>query len=422
MFLPKDLQLFQMNIKFAYFHIFHEYHHIVKTKSIINGNRTVTFTGLNYNTKYYWKASNGTDEAIQEFTTINASITPGQLNITVFDEMTFELLSNFSINLFNATHKLSKNTTTGWINFSSIEVSSGSYITQINSSGYYSRYVIISSPGSYNLFLPALNESLAQITFTLNDFTNLFPFETSKLNITKYINNKELIASNYFDISGKITVVLIAGEKYGISIESIKAVRVLSDFIPSQSENVNIMVGNITLQPEAGLNGYSDSLTFDNNFVYTWTDLTLEMIWLNVTIWDNSNNELYSINTTVHQGQITVPLSQAVRYSIKISTVHYGVIENSNGWNINIATDYQLTDLQTIPQWVKNTFSIIVLILFTAVFIPANAKFGMLLIAASSTILTLLGLFQIERIGTETTLTIEGILIVFAGLNLMHKE
>lgn len=331
---------------------------------------------------YYWRVKNSTGTYISKwfnFSISPAPATPGQLNISVRDEVTNVSLSTFSAQIYNTTTTLNKSTTTGWVNYSSSEVISGQYLIRIiPNSSYASRSVLANSPANVTVWLPATSNTIDTIAFYLLDYTNKYPWETSYLSVTK---NNSVMHSAYFDADAKVAVYLIRGESYGISVANGNNMQNWGNYISTASGNVEVVIMNL------GVNS-----TLRNPFVYnvTWnsSDIVLQ--------WADSYNVMTSINYSIFKGTGKTLVHQLIT-SVDHGSSDYIVTNTSDVYYVNVsalttngyrnqsyvidyragssATDGESSDLYTwsygsvtIPDWVKNAFAVLALMILAGSF------------------------------------------------------
>ncbi|PWB49612.1 MAG: hypothetical protein C3F06_13650, partial [Candidatus Methanoperedenaceae archaeon] len=331
--------------------------------------------------EYYWRVKNNTG-AYSDYFQFNISeppTIPGQLNITAFDEITGDRLTTFSAQVINSTSLINKSTTTGWVNYSSSEVSSGEYLIRIvPNSSYASRSVLANSPGNVTLYLPSTSNTIDTIAFYLLDYTNKYPWDSSYLSVIK---NSSVMHSAYFDADAKVAVYLIRGESYGVSVTKGNNIQNWGNYISTASGNVEVVIMDI------GVNS-----TLRNPFVYnvTWNSSDIILQWADsYNVMSNINYSIFkgTQKTLVHQLITSVSHGSSDYIVTNTSDVYYVSVSGltTNGYRNqsyvidyragSSATDGESSDLYTwsygsvtIPAWVKNAFAVLALMILAGSF------------------------------------------------------
>ncbi len=288
------------------------------------------------NTTYYWQPNDIFNNNVTgNFTTIYEP--PGTLNIQVKDEQTGDQIYIFNTTIEGANHgTLTKGTIYGWTNFTSSEVSSGTYvITVIPSSnlststvsvinyqdnttttsaettgtGYSQRTLIVTSPSNVTMYVPNMDTNINvvnQVTFQLEDLSTRFPTGNTILYIYK---NNTLMYSNYFESSSIAYVNLIAENRYYISVENYvtSSVYVYGNFVPQKTfySTSKISITNFAVN-QSDLYPISYNVTYDfDGYDLEWIDYKNKMNSLTFKLY-NSTENICSYTSTAKAGQYTV--------------------------------------------------------------------------------------------------------------------
>jgi len=363
----------------------YQYINIISTSIISTGtneNFTTTISGLSDNVKYWWKVKNnsGYYTNSMELTTAYTTPTPGRLNITVFDEQNWNnRIMTFSAQVYNSTSVLNKTTTTGWVNFSSQEISSGSYLVRIvPNSSYASRSVLATSPGNVSVWIPSSGNTIDTIAFYLLDYTNKFPWDVSYLVMSK---NNTVMHSSYFDSDAKIAIYLIRGDSYTISIYNGNNIQQWGNYISTASGNVEVVIMNIGVN-STKLQPFVYNITWSSNEITAqWNDAGSIMTSINFTIYKGISKSF------VHQLITSVKYGSSSYIVTNTSDIYYAYVSanTTSGWmnqtqiidyrSGNIPTEAESAKLHTwnygsvtIPKWIQNIFALIALMLLAGSF------------------------------------------------------
>lgn len=381
-------------------------------------------------TKYYWRIWNGSAYSnISEFTTQAAAIIPGRLNITVFDEQDWtKRIATFSAQLYNSTWTINKSTTTGWVNFSESEVSSGEYLVRIvPNSSYAPRNVLADSPGNVTVYIPSTTNTINTVAFYLLDYLGLFPWQTSKLYIWK---NNSVMHSSYFDADAKVAAYLIQGDSYKITVIHDSNLQEWGNYISTASGNVEITLNDV------GIN-YTSYQPFNHNITWTTSNITLRwsspvggtLTSLNFSIYKGENKQL------VHQLITSVPngLSEYIvtntsdiyyvtmNYTLSTGTFSYTKVINYNIGNRGAAKGLGFRwDYRTFqaPEWVYNAFAIIILLVMGAGFGAMHSPLGAIITGVFAVLFIAVGWLS----GTTAGMSFVGALVIYLGLYYLQEK
>lgn len=336
---------------------------------------------LSQNTQYYWrtKHSGGSYGAWFTFNTGTPITINGSLNITAKDEQTYATIDNFTAQaiLLSTSVTATKNSTAGWVNFTSSEVSSGEYLIRIiptsqssssttttttssqsgyivnttggnttypnisseststttvtqTSTGYASRSILTTSPSTVTIYLPSSsgNNIIDTIVFTLIDYTNKFsPYQSSYLNITK---NNSLMHSSYFDGSGAVATYLLRGDSYTLTVNNPTKsnMQQWGNYVSVGSGSIPMVIMDITVNQTTYL-PLTTNLSWSNESVdFTWNDRGSVMSTMAITVYktNTTSTPVYDLTTTINTGvtSYTFPDKNALYYVIINATTTNG--------------------------------------------------------------------------------------------------
>jgi len=397
--------------------------------------------GLTYTT-YYWHVRDaiGSYSPTYQFNVTFANV-PGQLNITVLDELTHQPISDYTINLYSTTSSLTKSTTNGYVNFSMTEVISGQYLViAVPNSSYFQRMVLVNSPTNVTMYLPpTTNTTIDLVVFSLLDVSGIYPYTTSTITITKSGN---IMDSSYFNIDGTHPVYLIQGDNYGIQIQNGDNIFSSNTYIPSATGTSTITINN-----------FLPNLTQIQPFSYT-IPYNVDQITLN---WEDRNNVMNQLNFTVFRGTSPVQICQQIT-SVKMgqsvcnidNTTIYNVVfsalmNDGTYQNSSFVIDYTGGNAQSqvkispidgspigigfnihygsfqMPQNILNWISGILIILLSASFGARFSGLGAVFTGCVMFSLSYVGLFQ--PINTSILMGISVVLIILSlAYFIQHKE
>lgn len=340
---------------------------------------TTAQTGLEYNRTYFWHIHNSTStyatSRIWEFRTpLAPAVIPGYLNVSVLDELTYEPISNFTASVYADGFFISKNTTTGIVNFTGSEIVSGEFTLVITpNSSYAERAIIVQSPGGYIVYLPPTTRTIDFVSFYLLDYTGRFPYLDSFLTVTKGVN---ITHSQYFDSDAKVAVNLIRGEQYTITVTDplTNSIQQWGNYFSVGTGSVQVVIMNI------GVNGsilqpYVQQINASSSSIdVSWSDRGNVLNWVNVSVYkDNTSAMVYSLNTTIGTGTASYMITD-------LNATYFTVVNAST--TIGYKTDFNIFDLRkavglitnwafgnfVMPDWVKNAFAIIIMFMLAGSF------------------------------------------------------
>lgn len=373
--------------------------------------------GLIQDVTYYWRVKNttGNYSSTFEFDVGFGTPIPGTFNITAYDEVNQSLrVMNFSVQFYNTTSYIIRNTTTGWVNVTPADIGSGYYLAiLIPNAPYYQRMLLSLSPGNATFYIPnSTNATIDLIMFTLLDVTGRFPYQNSTMTILK---GGLIMDKSYFSADGTHSVYLIQGSNYQIIIQNGLYVQVFDNFIPLSSGTSTITI-----------NDFSVNTTLLNPFAFN-VSYNINAVTLN---WSAALNTLTSLNFTVHKGMPMVEVCQfstVIQHgqavcSIDNSTTYHVIVSilKSDGTFRNYSTTIDYTQGHkkastgtsvvdgsptgvgykwnygtfTMPDWVYNWVSLILIIILAGSFGGYYSGFGGIITLFVALILELIGWFQ----------------------------
>jgi len=352
-----------------------EYLNLISSSMIVSGvNETFTtsVSGLTSGVTYWWRVKNSTGvySSTFNFTVIPQVETPGQFNISVFEEQNWTTrIPSFMVQLYNATAVINKNTSTGWANFSSDEVSSGEYLIRIvPNSSYSTRSVLSTSPANVSMWIPRTTSTIDVIAFYLLDYTNKYSWDTTTLAITK---NGSTMHKAYFDADAKVSVNIIRDDSYGVTITNGMNIHNWGNYISTSSGNVEVVVldigVNTTLRNPLVFNVTKDG----NEITLRWQDSGSYMLSINYTVMKSKSKvTVHNIITSLKVGASTyiVTNTSDIYYVTVSALTSTGYRNQSYVFDYRSQSDAEGEILHTwtygsasIPSWVKNIVAIILL-------------------------------------------------------------
>lgn len=340
---------------------------------------TTSSVGLSYNQTYYWHIHNSTStyatSRLWRFKTPSAPVTvPGSLNVSVLDELTFEPISNFTASVYADGFFISRNTTTGVVNFTSSEIASGEFTLVITpNSSYAERALVVTSPGSYIAYLPPTTRTIDFVSFYLLDYTGRFPYLESILTVTKGVNTTH---SQYFDSDAKVAVNLIRGEQYTITVTDpvTNSIQQWGNYFSVGTGSVQVVIMNIGVNSSI-LQPYVQQINASSSSIdVSWSDRGNVLNWVNVSVYkDNASTMVYSLNTTIGTGTASYMITDlnATYFTVVNASTTLGYRTDSNIFDIRKAvgaiTNWVFGSF-VMPDWVKNAFAIIIMFMLAGSF------------------------------------------------------
>ena len=339
---------------------------------------TTAPVSLSYNTTYYFRAHNatGTYNRVWRFITPSAAATvPGYLNVTVVDELNYTVVRNYTASVYADGFYLSNSTTTGVLNFTSSEINSGTFELVItNMTGYAERAIIVSSPGSYIVYVPTTSRTIDFVSFYLLDYTGRFPFTSSNLTITKGVNTTH---SQFFDSDAKVAANLIRGEKYTITVfnPTTDSMQQWGNYMSTGTGGVQVVIMDLGVNQSA-LQPYTQRINASNASIdISWHDRANVLNWVNMTVYkDNTSTPVYNLNTSIGTGTASyiitdlnatyiTQVNASTTQGFKVDTSIFSAISQAVG-----SIKSWVFGSFTMPLWVKNAFAIIIMFMLAGSF------------------------------------------------------
>ncbi len=413
----------------------------------IGGNISINIS-LNPGT-YYWHVKNSTGAYLPafNFTIVTTPPVPGRFNISVWDEVNKSLpILNYTAQVQNSTTVLTKtSSTTGWVNFSPSEVSSGEYLIYVtpgtNYLNYYPRMVLATSPTNVTMYLPnSTNATINIVSFSLLDVNGKFPYDTSTITILRggYVLDK-----SYFSSDGTHAVYLIQGLNYQIIIQNGNNI-FSSNYIPSGSGTSTITINDMTVNM-SNVYPFQYNITYNSEeVILNWNDVKGILNSLNFTVYKGVPEIVQcQLTTSVPMGQTICSIDNTVQYHVIFSAntttgfinqsfyIDYstGFIKNQTGVNpidgspMGIGFNMHYGSF-TMPQWVYNWVSLLIVILLAGSFGARFANIGAIVVGIVLLILESVGWFvPVTTVDNTVIMGITGSLTFFAILYfLQHRD
>lgn len=370
---------------------------------------------------WYWKITGYNDAISRNSTTtygyfeIGAGVPEsGYIRIYVKDELTGLNISSFTVDLFNSTSYMTKNATSGYVEFSSSEVISGEYKSRIYSSGYSPRYRIITSPETITAVLAGENNT-ALISFSEIDYSGYFEFSDTRLIVSKPSSSGELLISDsYFDASGSNSVYLVSGTEYNLRILSSTAQKDLSPYVATDTAAVSLVVGDISLVPESSnFGGFNYTISKTNSSVtFSWYAPAGCLVDpIQYTITDSNNTVVLSSVSVAPVGTATYIYGnpdEQYKITLYVNTTG-GILRHVQ----YVRGEEQPIDLQISDKW-YNLISVFGILVLGLIFSYRSASIGALITSIVVAGLYIIGLLKISGLIVSLIVVI-GLLAVFRG-------
>jgi len=392
--------------------------------TLSSGSTTNFFTdnfNLVINTKYYWRVKNATSgfTTVFNFTTAATSSIPGGYNISVFDENNLsKVILNFTAQVYNTTSVVTVSTTTGWANFTGNQLINSEYLIIVTPEGsfsnYYPRMVLSTSPNNVTMYVPngTSPNNINLVTFSLLDVTGRFPYKTSILTVTK---GGLVIEKSYFSVDGTHSVYLLQNNNYQLSVQNGSNIFVGNNFISTGTGTSTITINDFSVNT-ISLNPFIYNITYNpSQIILNWNDVGGVLSQLNFTVHQGTSFLEYCQQTTsLSVGQIVCGIDNTTQYHVIFSAsitdgtfqntsfvvdYTYGKRKSSQGTStvdgspIGIGFVWNYGTF-TMPDWVYNWGSLILVILLAGSFGGYHSGFGGIITIFIALLLELKGLFR----------------------------
>lgn len=354
---------------------------------------------------YYWRIRQ-TDNTWSEARSFIISPTPdieGFLNFRIINELNDTNVSA-TVKLTNSTTTLTKTGTN--ITFNSTEIIAGNYSVQITATNYTTRFYDVVSPGNYTMYvLPNANASV--VYFSIIDNTNMFQFDSTKLEIIKQTPNGSLVVHNsYFDATGFSIATLNNFDSYILKVVSDSGhEKILGNYIQAGQNTVQLVISDIILKENNSslYGGFTYNLTKSGSAIkFDWINPNnalieplLFQIYKNDDIVMNISSDapFGSINYQDNvDGEMKLDPTATYRIVLTAKTVNGTIRVNEfykvGGESVSI-------DFEKIPLALRIVISLILLILVASLFNITNAKFSAIVVTLVAGFLTLIGFLPI---------------------------
>ncbi len=415
----------------------------------------ITTINLNPDTDYYWRTKNttGSYSSWFNFSTIITAISPGQFNISVYDEANLsKQIINYTLQLYNSTSSITKtsNSSTGWTNFSGAEVLSGEYLLVATPLGtfnnYYPRMVLSTSPANVTMYVPNSTSPniIDLVSFSLLDVTGMFPFQTSTITLSKGGLTQD---KSYFSGDGTHPVYLLQGTNYQIVIQYGDNIQTFDNYVPIASGTSQITINDFSVNTTS-LDPFQFNISTSPTAVtLNWNDVGGVLSSLNFTVRNlTSGAQICGLVTSVGHGQSVCGINNQSAFqtifSAKLTDGTFmnqtmyidfttGVRKSTTGTSpidgspmgIGFKFDYGTF---TMPDYVYTWISLILFVLLMGTFGAQFSGFGAIIAGAEMLFFEYVGWFN--PLGDTDpsnviTMGLTGVLTIFAVLYFMqHRE
>lgn len=293
--------------------------------SIINSGTSTGSISVNLPAKtYYWRVQqpDGVFTETRTFTIMESEPVAGSFNFTIRNELTNGTVSA-TVFVSNNTTTLQKTGTT--ITFNSSEVTAGNYTVRVNQTNYSTRYYEVTSPGNYTFYILPTNlttNNASVVYFSLIDNTNLFQYNSTKLEIIKQTTNGSILIQNsYFDASGLVVATLNQFDNYILKVVSDDGhERILGNYIQAGQTSIQLVISEIVLKdPDIDIHG-----GFTYNLSKSSEGIKLE--WLNPN--SSTLTEPFKFQI-LKNGELVMNITSTAPFGL----IHY--VDNGNGLDPN---------------------------------------------------------------------------------------
>mgnify|MGYP001198494235 CR=1 FL=1 len=326
-----------------------------------------------------------------------------------------ETLTNITVLAYNNTYSIQSRSVAGVVALSNITLIDGDYTVKYSCEGYYPRWYTVTTSVNHTGYLAPFTDDTILVSFTIIDYTDTFKYTDSTIRITKPTETGlATVSESGFSASGVSQHYLKQNEPYFLELETEGYTRGMGTFIPTSSETINLVVGNISILPEREAYG-----GFDYNL--TKTNTSISMNWIapsgslneafNYSIYDKNDTLVYSLSSSSLNGTATYEYGDPEE-QYKIS-----IIANTTGGILRhteyITGEGNLIDLQISDLW-YNMISIFLLFTIALCFGYKHASAGAFIVSICAAGFALFGLLRISVLIVALCAYL-GILAIFRG-------
>lgn len=325
------------------------------------------------------------------------------------------IISNFTLTIYNDTQSVTFQSSDNQVMISNSTLSNGEYTIKYDSENYYPRWYNVITPCVYIGYVPPVNESISLVGFSIIDYTGQFTYLSTNLKITKPTDTGTItVSENIFSASGLSQHYLIQNEPYFLELVTEGYTRGMGTFIPTSSETINLVVGDIEILP--GIEAYDGF-----NYNLKKTNTSISMNWIapsgslneafNYSIYDKNDTLVYSLSSSSPNGTATYEYGDPEeQYKISIiANTTVGILRHTE----YITGEGNLIDLQISDLW-YNMISIFLLFIFALCFGYKHASAGAFIVSICATGFALFGLLRISVLIVALCVYL-GILAIFRG-------
>jgi len=312
-------------------------------------------------------------------------------NVTVRDEMTNETISTATVRAMNNTTAITN--TTDADGLTQLLLDRDIYITDATATSYYNRTVLIDLVGAfgdYTIWLPNTSVDVVFCTFRLYDFSGDFPTSSTRLTITKPINNSSsTVYSNYFDALSECGAYLVHNDHYQLTVQSGDTTHSLGWFSPTDTKTYNLYVGSIDIEePEgetvsyditssSGANNITVTLEYETVVGSTW--------YTNFSIYNESLGLLYESSGNTSSGSYTHTANETgvwVGFFARNSANNTTIME----WVGEISEP--VTPVSELPDWAKGIIAVGLIIFAVLLFAELHVGAGLMMGSGMAAVFT----------------------------------
>lgn len=336
------------------------------------------------------------------------------ITLQAVDEASGAAISTFNATIYDGS-SFSTVTTTGTINLVPPDYTTEQCALKVDASGYYTRWLYASAPFEGVVYLPSNSSDVNLVSFSIIDYTGLFPPTGTHIKITKSTSSGSVtIAESEISASGVSQHYLLTDELYNIELVTADYSRGAGVYIPTQSETVSLVIGSIGIIPaQNAYGGFNYSLNKTNESVtLNWNapDGSLNEAF-NYTIYDSNGTAVYTFSSDSESGAATYNFQyQDEQYKIVLSAnTTGGILQHSE----YVTGETKLIDLQVSEIW-YTMIGLFFVIVVGLCFGYKHASAGAFITAIFAAGLTAIGFLNISALIIALVMTL-GLLAIFRG-------
>jgi len=362
-------------------------------------NGTASYSDVFYNKgehEWYVVATDSYGNSLQS-ATFSFNVT-AQLNIRKESAPDSFVTSQVDLTVYTESNGTFTNTTSSG-HVSMADWPGDKLVVVAKATGYTTRTTVITNTSKdHDIYLlDTSNVKLVNTTFTLTDRTGEYGDGTI-LKVKRSLNVSgtsmyRTIASDEFGVDGK-SVTLKKDIRYRIVVENTEGDRrVLGAYESDQSETVNLIVGDVVVDPSEPTGpGYEANWTgkpdIDVTFDYNDSSDNTSKLWLEIYEYGNESNTLLT-NTSFSGPYGTFTYSADVPHAYNNTTwvVHFTASTDSGLISGKLVVGPQRAVLGEMPDWLMTVIYVATIWSLAGLFSQYNGAIGGLVVAGAGGIL-----------------------------------